>query len=82
MKYYWTFLLCLLFCYCGNKFPKQVKGQFSAGAPLTLEILKEADQVIRTDTGLILVSDFSKNEVGYDPCLLFFNRKRELIGAS
>lgn len=80
MKYYLNCLLRVLFYYCGNQLPKQVRMKFSQGCPLTLEILKEADQIIRTDTGLILVSNFSKNEVGCDPYLLFLDKKRKLVG--
>ncbi|WP_343693210.1 hypothetical protein [Chitinophaga sp.] len=82
MKYYLNCLLCVLFCYCGSQLPEQVRMKFSQGCPLTLEILKEADQIIRTDRGLILVYNFSKNEAGYDPYLLFFDKKSKLIGAS
>lgn len=83
MKYYIPVLLCLLLCQCHNKFPSRVADKYPIGSPLTLEILKEADQIIQTDTVLIILLDCSIDKGNrYDPYLLFFDKNNKLYAAS
>ena len=54
----------------------------SKGSFLTIDILKEANQILRCKNDLILVYDFTdKSEEDYNPHLLFYNEELKLYSS-
>jgi hypothetical protein len=67
---------------CIKKYRIDIYQQIPLNSKLTKETLLHSNQIFRTQSGLILLFDASKNPEYYDPHLLFFNDANILYGAS
>ena len=82
MKFAYIVLIISVFTSCRCVDKNNIYNEISKGTKLSKELLRNADQIVRADSGIIVVYNYSKNAEYYDPHLLFFNQNLDLISAA